>query len=623
MAARSTSEVDRDERCALFIVMIKGSNLEASVADASLGEEIFPTVPIVRQQSDGSPDSALWSGQSGRVIARVWPGNALRNTVAARTVQRGLKLAVGCPVRTDGRALGHFSMIDLDSAGHGHIQQDPYGLHPLYLGRVRGITLIANRPHLIAAVLKRLSGEQPRRDRRFAAWLALSGYPIGDRTGYEQVRCVPFGACVQVRRGFRVRFPSVRPPWLAREYARETGSADAMIDRIESELIINLRDAIADMGHVPRLQLTGGRDSRLMLALALRGGLLQDVEVVTLGQPDSPDATVARELTRRLDIGHSQLQWNDGVVVRRQLCPHVGTVAGAVSCDDSSISLSTDGRMTLSGLTGEMLRTNWPNRIGYRDEQSAVAGFLSMPLGKVGLLRRNACLNALTDGIRCLLAPAAQGAGPEDLFDAYYIQHRLRRWLAARPERFADEFFPLYHPAAVELAFRMGWRARAAGRIHNRIIERAGSRVSQPLYYKPGGFYQVKEIADEPDQEIHYRGAGRFRDSFARRLLHLGRDSVRLHEPAVTEWLSDVYSKERPLSIRTDGGLQHSFLPRQKDAYREPIAARDDNPIFEVIDRDRLIAAVHALHKLTGPAAREVHGAMTGVIWLGRLEEES
>ena len=58
-------------------------------------------------------------------------------------------------------------------------------------------------------------------------------------------------------------------------------------------------------------------------------------------------------------------------------------------------------------------------------------------------------------------------------------------------------------------------------------------------------------------------------------------------------------------------------------AYRELISARDDNPIFEIVDRDRLIAAVDALQYLTDPAAQQqVHGAMTGVIWLGRLEEE-
>ena len=34
------------------------------------------------------------------------------------------------------------------------------------------------------------------------------------------------------------------------------------------------------------------------------------------------------------------------------------------------------------------------------------------------------------DGVRDILEPVEQMAGPEDLFDAHYLQHRVRRWLA-------------------------------------------------------------------------------------------------------------------------------------------------------------------------------------------------
>ena len=237
--------------------MVKGRNSEPFI-----GKDVLSAVGGINRQTETDPGPAIWSSPSGRVIARVWPENALRRN------QQGLKVVAGWPVGVDGRLAGHFSEIDLDSAGYGAIRQDPCGIHPLYIGSARGITLIANRQHLVAAVLERLTGERPRRDRRFAAWLAFSGYPIGDRTGYEQVRCVPFGASVHVRRGYRVRLPSVRPPWLVREF----GGADRGMDRIESELIANLKGAIAAMAHRPRMQLTGGRDSRLMLALAIRGG---------------------------------------------------------------------------------------------------------------------------------------------------------------------------------------------------------------------------------------------------------------------------------------------------------------------------------------------------------------
>ena len=606
MTARSTSENGGAERCATFVVIVRHRK-----RDGLAGQDLLPASGNSNRESDIGARPATWTSRSGRVIARVWPESELHQG------RQGLNAVVGWPLRMGDRVVGHFSDIALDPAGRGTIRQDPCGIHPLYTGAARGITVIANRPYLVAAVLEKLTGQRLRRDGRFAAWLALSGYPIGDRTGYEQVRCVPVGATVRIGRCFRVTLRPARPPWIL----GKIDNADSLIDQIESELIDNLRGAIAAMGHRPRLQLTGGRDSRLVLALALRGGVLREVEIVTLGDRGAPDATVARELTARLGIGHTQLEWRDGVVVRRQLCPHVGSVAGAVSCIDSSLSLSTDGRMTISGLTGEMLRTNWPLRTGYDDERSAVAGFLSMPLGAAGLLKREACIDALTDGIGCLLEPTAQGAAPQDLFDAYYVQHRLRRWLAARPERFADEFFPLYHPPAIELAFRMGWRARTAGRIHDAIIERAGSLVSGPPYYKPGGFYKP-EIPVEPSEEIlRQQHPPRIRKRIVGRFLRPQRPPDALYQEAITKWISVAHEKRPQLSTVT-GVAPEKSLSRRQLAYRELILARRDNAIFEFLDQDRLLKAVDALPNLSDPAASQVHGAMTGVIWLGRLEKE-
>ena len=62
-------------------------------------------------------------------------------------------------------------------------------------------------------------------------------------------------------------------------------------------------------------------------------------------------------------------------------------------------------------------------------------------------------------------------------------------------------------------------------------------------------------------------------------------------------------------------------MVKRQAAYRELIAARDDNPVFDLVDRDRLIDAVNRLPALNLHVALQVHGAMTGVIWLGRLEE--
>ena len=570
--------------------------------------------------------STEWSDPSGRVVATVWPNDAPRD------MRHGLQVTAGRPVRVGDRLVGHFSRIDLDSSGRGVVLTDPYGLHPLYVGRTHGLTLIANRPQLIAGELERCTGETARRDLRFAAWLAFSGYPIGDRTGYEDVRCIPFGSTVHIdpRRG--VRFSVARPPWLT----EEIHDIDSCVDRIESELVANLRAAVASMDHAPRLQLTGGRDSRLVLALAVRGALLQDVEVVSLGAPDSPDARVAKELATRLGIPHTTRKWADGFVARHKLCSHVHRVAGAASCIDSSISLSQDKRMTLSGFVGETLRTNWPRRIGYGDVQSVADGFLCQPYGKTGILQRDAHVAALTDGLRSMLAPAEHGARFEDCFDAYYIQHRVRRWLASRPERLGDEFLPLYHPPATELAFRMGWRDRSSGRIHDIIIGRAGRAISEPAYYKPGGYYETSTTSLDRKNEAVSRAllwririARSVQDGILAKLRRPEKLSQEVIYSETNSKYEDVIASSVEHSLRKSrsisaGSKSVSDLPfnRRQENYRDLLFARDDNPAFSIFDRKRLVEAVGALRHLDASAASEVHGAMTGVIWLGRLENE-
>ena len=546
---------------------------------------------------------------TGRVVVKAWPGNI------PREARDGLRITAGWPVVVDDRLAGHYAQVELDRSGLGTVQQDPYGLHPLYIGSVRGVTLIANRPQLVAVEIERLTGKSAARDQRFAAWLAFSGRPIGDRTGYEDVRCVPFGAGVRIDPDHGARFSFTDAPWQLPAMDID----DSWIDRIECELIANLRAAIKTMGHTPRLQLTGGRDSRFVLALAVRAGLLQDVEIVTHGKADTPDAIVAKDLSTSLEIHHTISKWKDGLIDLHELCAHVGRVAGAVSPLDSSISLSKEGRMSLSGFHGETLRTHWPNKSGFQDFHSVVTEYLSGPLGKAGILQRDAYTAALTDAVQGILEPVEQMAGPEDLFDVYSLQHRVRRWLSARPERLADEFLPLYYPPATELAFQMDWSDRVAGRIHNTIIERAGRLISDPPYYKPGGLYKPATISLPLRNGRRKRTARHLHDTADGHRRRLDKKNI---DKLILKNVENAFNNPKPPAAISEVCTTNPALIERQAAYQKLIAARDDNPVFNIVERDRLIEAVDRLPSLNSSIALQVHGAMTGVIWLGRLEEE-
>ena len=593
------------ERLAVFLIAVNtltrtrlsGSDTSSSTCSG-----------ISRNVTQGAPFE--WSDPTGRVLIRVWPKSA------AQVSNKGLQIIAGWPIKVQGYLAGHFSTVELDSAGRGAVRQDTIGLHPLYTGTARGVTFISNRPHLIADEIERLTGTTAARDNHFAAWLAFARFPISYRTGFIDVRCLPYGTTANIHPRKGVRYSYARPPWLL----PKTGACESDIDRIENELIENLQAAIQQLTHTPRLQLTGGRDSRLILALLIRAGLLRDVEVVTLGQPDAPDALVASDLAKRLGVPHTVAKWGDGLSSREDLCAHVGRVAGATSCFDSSRSLSKDGNMTISGLTGETLLSNWAHRSDCRDLDAVAQTFFNLPYGRARMLRREAYAVTLHDGLKCLLEPAQEGAEPEDLFDIYYIQHRLRRWLSARPERFADELFPLYHPPAAEVAFQLGWKTRRDGRIHDTIIARGGKVLSKTPYYKPGGFYRTQTNYGSLTKRLRQRPIVRL---FNRTRARPSQLTDKQSQTLVARTVDRTFSELRPLRTAKRAKERQTISQRKKAAYRELVLTRADNEAFEIIDRDRLIEAIEVLDQLDTFSFQEVHGAMASVIWLGRLESQS
>ena len=531
-------------------------------------------------------------------------------------------MVAGGPVQVARRLVGHYCKLKLDSTGRGSIQQDPYGLHPLYFAEVHGTFLISNRPHPIAAEWEQITGELPSRDHCLAAWLTLAAYPIGNRTGYECVRTVPFGCDVRVRSDYTVQFRPTRPPWV---YSQPFSTSD-LIDRIECELIENLNAIVSSAPHRPVLQLTGGRDSRLVLSLAVRAKLMRDLTIVTHGPPSTPDALIARQLTRGLDVRHTQVAWRNSVATN--LCSHVRQVAGMLNCIDSSISPVGDDTTLLSGFVGETLRSTWSYRYaGHADVRSVTYGYLSSFRRVTGILQRCGYARALLYGLECMLASSMEGARPEDMFDVFSVQHRIRRRISARPDRFSKEFFPLYYPPAVDFAFRQGWRPRTVGYIHNELISRAGPPMSVLEYCKPGGLYRVDHVSSanrRVNPSISWRLFGTYlRQRTSVKWAGLWCDAGGVPQKAIREAVDEVYSALWPLPLKTTKRAGSGRRTNRQALYEALIHARECNPAFEdVLDRDRLVDAVSRLPDLTDSAARQVHAAMTAVVWLGRLENE-
>ncbi|MDE0692622.1 MAG: hypothetical protein OXI55_10315 [Gammaproteobacteria bacterium] len=497
---------------------------------------------------------------------------------------------------------GRFVEIEINAAGRGAIHQDEFGLAPLYIATEMGFSFVANQSDLIAQAIHRFLGKPPQRDRAFSALLTFRGFPMGDRTGFRGIRAVPFRAHVQV--GSRVTLipPSSQHPWVP--LAPESSDlVNRAVDELENSAAATIRHAARTAaGRRPRLELTGGRDSRLVLALAIRSGAVDRFEAVTYtGRAD--DVRIAGEVAQSARV-HSLAE--DRPPVTDDPFERVGTTSGALSLSEACRAWRDPPATVLTGFFGESLSSHFPFAAPPRTRGSVLAAFIERP--NLDLLTEPAWIEVVATTMQLLMEPLAHGANIEDVLDAFYIQHRIRRWFSVRPEAFRDTVFPLYCPAAVRLAFAMGWQGRTEHPIHDALVERAGRGIAGHSYAsakrtgKPSPGTMGYPEAGPPilDMDSLRRIAGAWRGR---------RPRFALPNAAANP---DPNREGAALAAR------HAS-PAKLDLYRD-IAADAQNPAFEVIDRPRLLATLDVLPILPSNLAKQVYAAMTSVIWLGEME---
>ena len=165
----------------------------------------------------------------------------------------------------------------------------------------------------------------------------------------------------------------------------------------------------------------------------------------------------------------------------------------------------------------------------------------------------------------------------------------------------------------------MDWSDRVAGRLHNTIIERAGRLISEPPYYKPGGLYKPATTSLPLRKERRKRTARHLYDTADGHRRRLDKKDI---DKLILKHVENAFNNPKPPAAISGTGTTNPSLIERQAAYQELIAASDDNPVFNIVERDSLIEAVDRLPSLNSSIALQVHGAMTGVVWLGRLEEE-
>lgn len=377
--------------------------------------------------------------------------------------------------------------------------------------------------------------ENPSPDPDGCYQFAWNGAAFGERTFAAEVKTAPFSTIVRV--DDRVTDLARPCPYFV---AARRGSepADAIVSDLTGILRENFRTYIDVFGDAVNTSLSGGYDSRLILALLLDAGVTP--AVFTYGKPTDPDIRVAREVCDamglKLEISHNRLSappdFTDGyakAVARNFLITDNGGYNGSFGqgVGIANRVLRAKDAMVFNGSLGEIFRLFYylPNRsIGKRD---FVYGFHYR-------LDPAACTDRFSPDAYCRSLESALGKAIDqdrDVLDRQHVElayplFRGRYWTsqdAAINQRFGPTIYPFMERNIVTATYGIPIAHKSAGKLEARMIAHLNPKLASitsdyghAFDSKPTLKYRLVYNSSKYRPTILRKFSYRFRHSFRR-----------------------------------------------------------------------------------------------------------
>ncbi len=485
---------------------------------------------------------------------------------------------------------GIFAVGLLTDGGDGWVMTDVLGLRCLYWAEDDEVLAVSSRAALVAHALS--PGSTPPRDAGTASWLVFTGHHLGDRTGYTGVRVVAPGARLRLQAGTPV-WEQTQPLVVARDDELRRRSVGELAEIVQEDVAEALRAVLTHPAERHVIRLTGGKDSRLLLAVAVRAGMAEAFTYETVGPPDLADVRIAAGLCEALGLRHETpfLGLGHSEPFADRFRGFVERTASLVSgWDMNTPTGSPDLRLT--GLCGEPLR----RYVQIRDDQLGLdalpRAFPRRAYGRLGLLRRDLADGLHAEMLDLLATQPHPDTDPRDRVHALYAGGRMRfTRLGPREEIVGDRRVqPLYSRTTVRAAMAMDPADRTAELLFAEVMKQASSLLVEHPFTDAGWD--------------------------ARAQAHLGLAApvpvtTEPARPAASARASGTHATPLMSSIYAAGADERVELLRE-------VLADAANPAWDVLDRDIAVDALARYRELTNVQRYELFGAATAAVWLER-----
>lgn len=229
-----------------------------------------------------------YGGESTRAIPSVeLKGLLQKSLLNIRSVQNDLS--------------GEYSTIYRSSEGKIISFNDNFGIESVFYYDDGNTFIVSNREDFV-----RISGSISEYNYSTLCQLPLAGSRLLDEGIYRSVKKLPPGAVLTFDPLNGVKLQSEHPVFLGKEsmsFISKNRDVDNLIEAGLEEVKSNLYAVTSVVENIP-LGLTGGKDSRLILAFCHAFGLDKRVESFTNGHPEHPDVKVAKKIAKLYQVRH-------------------------------------------------------------------------------------------------------------------------------------------------------------------------------------------------------------------------------------------------------------------------------------------------------------------------------
>lgn len=381
---------------------------------------------------------------------------------------------------------GEYSILDIDE-NRILAFNDRLSIEHIYHAEINGVIFVSNRIRLIQEATHS-------REVNFETlnWMVTCANTIGEETTDKRIFRLPQGSSLTIQAGklnvqnhhlyMYNRIPDYQ---ISKQF-------DNGIEACTNNILNAIKKSSNNNFPIP---LSGGKDSRAILALLLNSQYDKKIKAYTNGHESHPDVIVAKIIAQHYNLEHTLTMPQQGynrkeisnTAIIDKFPRHVFQMDGMLGAWDCQGYKPPSNRLVFAGQVGEVYRGYTSSKYKLPESIDEAANFFHLRkcFDPANILLPEA-RKTLEDKLKQkVVFYLDHGASLEDIPDLFYVVERIPNFVGTmrRNSGYSGRLItPLYTDELVQLAFSLGKEQRRIDRIHFEMIHRSSKWLtSQPF----------------------------------------------------------------------------------------------------------------------------------------------